>query len=558
MRLHNNRGNALIVAYLIGALMIIIVSSIIVISANEYGMALRNLASVKMLYLAEGGTEMMANSLAVAVSNYQSEPSGGDDVWGLVSGQAPDFLSTGYTLDFTCQSSGIEYQSVSMGGIVTFKRNYKLLSIVTDPGTGRTITINQIVSRDKTYTFQHAVLYTEDLEILPGPDMELSGKVHTNQDLYIDSNGHTLTVASDYLKAAGDIFKKRKDSGNELFGDVDIMDSFGDYRGIREVGDETPMDSDNDNWVNGAIERWGGTVESGEHGVTALSAPEVASIQADGFYADNADVMVVDGVLSKGGSVLVEGVDVPVGTVTTDTTFYDNREGKYCKNATIDLRKLAGWEYVLDADGNPVLDADGNPLEVQNFANNMPENGLLYATRSDNDADELPAIRLLNGSEIDSSVGLTVVSNLPVYVQGDYNTVNKTKAAVICDAINILSNSWDDSNSTSDLSSRIAGDTTVNAAFISGVVPTVGSNYSGGLENLPRMHEKWSNKTLFIRGSFIVLWESQFATAEWSYGGDIYKAPGRNWDYDIDFNDSENLPPFTPYAVKTTRVAWWR
>ena len=44
-----------------------------------------------------------------------------------------------------------------------------------------------------TNLFQFAVFYTNDLEILPGPDMTLGGRVHCNGDIYLGCGG-TLTV----------------------------------------------------------------------------------------------------------------------------------------------------------------------------------------------------------------------------------------------------------------------------------------------------------------------------------------------------------------------------
>ena len=81
--------------------------------------------------------------------------------------------------------------------------------------------------------------------------------------------------------------------------------------------------------------------------------------------------------------------------------------------------------------------------------------------------------------------------------------------------------------------------------------------YNGGLENYPRLHEKWTGVTLSIKGSFVSLWNSQIATGNWVYGNPQYTAPNRLWDYDTDFS-SGNLPPFTPWAVLINRGAWWK
>jgi hypothetical protein len=193
-------------------------------------------------------------------------------------------------------------------------------------------------------------------------------------------------------------------------------------------------------------------------------------------------------------------------------------------------------------------------MGLLNSSGQFPPNGLLYAYRTDATPGQPNGIRLTNGAEL--AAPLTVVSEDPVYVHGDFNTVNKKGAAVIADAVNLLSNAWDDSKSPGTL--PVATDTTYNLAFITGNTPTPdgGGAYSGGFENLPRFHERWSGVTAKIRGSFINNYESEVAKSKWRYGGDVYTAPIRDWRYDPDLNDLDNLPPFTPNAVYFKRVLW--
>ena len=181
----------------------------------------------------------------------------------------------------------------------------------------------------------------------------------------------------------------------------------------------------------------------------------------------------------------------------------------------------------------------------------------------------MPGIELINGSTIPNVVstqntGLTVVSNDPVYIQGDYNTVNKKPASVIADAVNILSKDWnDDTNSTKDRDTYrtvepVNGSltTTINCAFVAGAPISTTGDYNGGLENYPRLHENWSNATLAINGSFVELWQNQVATGSWNNAS--YSPPTRVWAYDTAFNNSNSLPPYTPTAYGFDRVAWWR
>src|SRR5207249_4570218 len=82
-------------------------------------------------------------------------------------------------------------------------------------------------------------------------------------------------------------------------------------------------------------------------------------------------------------------------------------------------------------------------------------------------------------------------------------------------------------------SSRIAGNTTVNAAIISGIVPTAAAggdgSYSDGAENFPRFLENWSNATLTYYGSMVELYQSAQSTGEWGKAN-VYSPP-RGWDY---------------------------
>ena len=163
------------------------------------------------------------------------------------------------------------------------------------------------------------------------------------------------------------------------------------------------------------------------------------------------------------------------------------------------------------------------------------------------------------------SLGLTVTTLNPLYVQGHYNapaadlgttnTVNTKPASLVGDAIHVLSTAWNDANAGSDLGSRNANDTTVNAAFLGGIVPSGGGYYSGGVENFPRFLEDWSGNTFTYNGSMVVMFYSTIATAPWGTS-DVYSPPARNWAFDLNFLDASKLPPATPSARALVRGQW--
>ncbi len=215
------------------------------------------------------------------------------------------------------------------------------------------------------------------------------------------------------------------------------------------------------------------------------------------------------------------------------------------------------------------------------------------------DAGTLPNRRYSTTDELNNKlVGLTVVSQNPVYVQGDFNTgstasakpkSNSTTAfddfrdkyvvtgyevrpaAVIADAVNLLSNAWLDANSASKSE---ASNTTINCAIVSGNVPTgetdntgavFDSNgvrtsggqtvaYSGGVENFPRFLENWGNKYITYHGSMIQLYRSEQAFYKWGKGN-VYDAPKRRWFYEQSYLN--NPPPGFPFTYKMVRQRWF-
>ncbi|MGB2661920.1 MAG: hypothetical protein WBD04_06010 [Candidatus Omnitrophota bacterium] len=551
--LNNNRGASLITAYVAIFAFMLLAIAVLQRASTEYSFANRHRLRTEAYYLAESGAEQVAYDLARKVANRESEPAGAQAIWADLNTSITDFLTPGYELVAGCQSMDLEQVYTDANGIVTNERHYKIVATITNDEENISAIVNLIVARKKTFTFQHAVFYAVDLELLPGRDMSLSGKIHCNNDIYIDANTDTLlTVDTEYLRTAGDIFNMRKDSGWEMPGIVLIkIKGTSNYEAMLTGGDIERLDSRRSDWSSESQNRWGGTVQSGVHGVTSLVAPEIGSIHPSGFYATQATVKVINGEVYENGVKLVEGTDIPVGTVATSTSFYNNREGKYVKMNDIDVDKLSGYEMVMQ--GDPPA-----PVRVQTYANHLPADGLVYSTRDDVEEAYQGGVRIKNGSTIDNAGGLILVTNLPGYIQGDFNSVEKKSAAMISDAANFLSNNWDDVNSTSDLGGRAASGTTVNAAFIAGIGETVGGVYGGGLENYPRLHEGWEGITLTIRGAFVSLWPSQIATGQWQWGEPQYTAPDRDWDFDTSFFDINNLPSYTPFAVEIESKAWWK
>ncbi len=195
-------------------------------------------------------------------------------------------------------------------------------------------------------------------------------------------------------------------------------------------------------------------------------------------------------------------------------------------------------------------------------------------------------LKLVDGSlgslptKPDGTGGFTVASENPVYIQGDYNTSsadptwNSTTAAepahaaaaIIADAVTVLSNNWNDTVSMGAngkrptvASDRPASTTYYRVAIAAGKnrafpAPSYSQNSTlygfgtdGGVHNFLRFLEDWSSSTLYYKGSLVSLYYSTYATGTFKCCGyAVYQPPNRNYAFDPLFSSPDNLPPGTP------------
>jgi len=552
--------------------------------------------SGRVQYLAEGAIEFAKREVATAVANWLPPPAGGSAT------------IDGVVVPYTVTATGFNNIATDDAGIQTIVTGYEIRADALENGMRHTA--RRLVNAEATPIFQFAVFYTGDLEVNPGPNMTLAGRVHSNKSMYLNCGG-TLTLNTNYVRAVGDILRRRKDDPSASQGNVrarrwvvNPFDSAEPLTYVRMnshsqmnnlgVTNESGYDSafkagwdagsdgsfaDADDWYGwaaGAPLYWGqsstytsgvgSTVLSGVHGVKEAAVPHIGSVQM--FEANENGAYFFDA--SSGTYELATG-----GAGTHSPGYYHENAGLSIitlANGTIQAFDDAGNDITADIaaavapasvyDTRQLQGASGSialtqiDLAALAATPHWPSNGLIYAAHyGSGQGGDAKGVRLVNGSELASA--LTVVSENSVYVQGDYNTVNKKGAAVIADAVNLLSNNWDDSKTHSGgLPGATA--TTYNVAIVTGNTNTVeGGRYNGGLENLPRFHEDWNGVVCRITGSFVNTWNSKYADSDWVIGGNYYRAPTRNWSYDPAFNSVANLPPFTPMAVTAEDVCAW-
>jgi hypothetical protein len=248
----------------------------------------------------------------------------------------------------------------------------------------------------------------------------------------------------------------------------------------------------------------------------------------------------------------------------TTNTFTDGRENKTVLATQIDVGQYAAWIKTNSSILSKFPTGSGTYPTILYVGDNRTTT-----------SSQITGVRLTNGvaPPPNGGLGWSVATPDPLYVLGHYNCTNSaylgttnTTSSVPCafmsDALTILSPSWQDSKSGSSYTTRTASDTTVNAAILTGIVPSTGSSsstFSGGVHNLPRLLEDWnspSTKTLTLNTAIMNLFNSKTATHQFVNPGTYYDPPTRQFSYDLNFQDPAKQPPGIPCAMVLVRLNW--
>jgi hypothetical protein len=273
----------------------------------------------------------------------------------------------------------------------------------------------------------------------------------------------------------------------------------------------------------------------------------------------------------------ISATTIPLPFLTLTNSFVDLRQGNQSQFVTdIDVAAYKDWVAT-------------NSKVTGKFTGGAKPTVLYVADRRNIGTTKQSVVRLSNGAQLPPNtygglnLGFTVATQNPLYVQGDYNTTTdgthfstslgattngySVPAAVLCDALTLLSANWSDANSALGTGSRRAASAmTFNAAIVTGNVPSTGTGstqFSGGVHNITRLLEDWSvnSSTLTMNTSIVVLFASQMATNQWqlpynSSSSGYYNPPTRRWGFDQTYYSPNHQPPGVPCALLPIRFNW--
>jgi hypothetical protein len=179
-------------------------------------------------------------------------------------------------------------------------------------------------------------------------------------------------------------------------------------------------------------------------------------------------------------------------------------------------------------------------------------------------------LRLTNGQNIRGLgiVGLTIVSENPVYIQGNWNADGTfagphAATAVIADAVTLLTSDWNDTVSfvwpyrvspVSGVGGRPRG---ADSWYRLGIIAGKGRAFprpsgtptdfgtDGGAHNFLRYLQQ-GNRAVNYRGSIATFYYNRQAVGTYKCCSTVYEAPDRFYNFDTDFLEPSLLPPNTP------------
>lgn len=595
------QGYALAITMCFTAVMLIVFAGMLSWSSNNSMLTERNNLYNQSEIAAESATE---KALAAMISDFNINTALGSSSY--YSGLVPD--TSGWPVGYTFSDTNGEANqiSVSIGpNLYTPNVPGQLTGIY---GQGCDVTIaaeaapvgqRYNMTGKVTQTawfgiiplFQFAIFYNMDLEINPGSAMTVNGRVHSNENLYATGagSGSLLNFGSSVdaaLTATNHSSpldpRNPPRSGYVTYSNTNYpLQHYGTFN-LPIGANSTNSDANNPTNVLAIL----------NPPPSAYAPPNYSaaydSTNGQSYFENRVDLIITNAPNGTNGTY---GTNIavyyqnqnnsasPITYVQPDVTnlvtgatsysfvtngsYYDYRESATVQSVDIDVSKLTTW----------MTSGKGATYNTQNTTGSTSKNHNINSIYVYNSVPlkptQMPAVRMLNGQQMPTLDGLTIATPDPIYVKGNYNTTTDgthfstalgdttytRPAALLGDALTLLSSNWKDTyTSSTSLSTRSPTDTTLNAATMEGIVPSNGSQYSGGVENFVRLLENWSGHTIYYNGSIVVMYPSQYATNFWS--GSYYSVPTRKWGFDLNFTNQTKLPPLTPHAKALFRASW--
>lgn len=585
------RGIAMMFVLVLSVVVLAVGMSMIGLSGNVLSASADTKAKIKARYAAES-----AISAAIADAVYQASAIFGGTVTSstrsvsAASGFGVAGISSGNSL-------GQEVILQKKSAMNNLRGNKIPLRIeATGKSGGAKARISASVALYQVPIYQFGVFYEGPLEITPGPDMYVMGRVHCNSSAYF--RGIASLKFQGPVTVVGNIYQWYRSSAGSvkylIKPDTTVYYAPPLTTNLSAMTTATqPSSVGGVRYVRFQETRLTLAIGSGDpHSILGVrNAADGAALRRQKF-----DWLVASRSSSSARFVYAGSGTTRPSWITGPYAFFDRREQRWVKV----------WDFDVSA-----LSAAGNADSI--FYLDDTTTSMEHVSGSTRQV--LNAFRIKNASVLPRN--MTIACGKPVYVMGNFNTQNSSgdtskykNAQIASDAVTVLSAQWPNwaaskigSNSITKKNSSleqnwsnsnwlaspvldssgyaqvptgtaIASDLRINAAVITGNKQSSASClssttenafeacYEGGWHNSLRFLESWGDsRTVTFKGSFVCLWEAQTPQLRSAATGKVlstsyYSPPTRVWGYDTRFDDLSNMPPGAPFLATAILTNW--
>ena len=425
---------------------ILVLMSILVVTVYATAMAAfrsgrTDYTKSRSYYAAEAGAESGMAQLADALEDAVLEDG---EVSSIVAPTMPGFVFDSFAVT---KIDTVRHERITDGSFAGLYALTQMVDVYSEASApdGSSSAVIVTAKAQAIPIFQFGVFYEKDLEIHNGPPLTFAGWVHTNGNLYLNSNSQYF---EDIVTTPNSMYRNRKDRNDPRTGTY-IHDASATDVQINFDSRDTPDFNDFRNASDAAVDN---RLKTEAYGVDTLRVPlpdgmdpvnvieprlpgtdGALEIQAKMAWKADWYIEVPVNAIASGADFCNEYISIrSAGKVVPSAAdcanifdlvyddFYDGREGHFVNVLNIDMSALFAW-------------AGTDSTRITN---------IFYVYYSGNGPDpegdgEYHTLRLQNASTLGNPI--TVASRHPVYVQGSYNSGAWQPSALIGDNITFLS-----------------------------------------------------------------------------------------------------------------------
>ncbi len=293
-----------------------------------------------------------------------------------------------------------------------FKRTVEIFgkATVNHPSFSNDVTVyaRQLLEIREIPLFSYAIFYNLPMEIAPGPDMDVYGKVHVNGDAWFQSGGGSSLNFHGPVTIAGDVYHgRRPGSGkNDSPGEVNFSDSSENLINMKEnvSWPASARDAFTGTWLDSAFANfrelaeqiWDGNLQTKDHSVGIIELPGLSPYEESntttkdvdpntpGKEAFNSAYTIIEPTLDK--------IDIP--SANDDPEGYKKAKAQraaeknkfsYLAGLTIEVSNdgsLSYYSYQRDSYNNIVYDGSGAPIKVTHTPTTEIAKNKVFSTSS--------------------------------------------------------------------------------------------------------------------------------------------------------------------------------